>query len=720
MTSELWEHDFAWLTGQTMNTATLLAFASAIFGGALAFAVAWNERRAAVPFSFVAGMVALSVESVFNGLSLGAGTVNELVYWQHWRLAAMACFPGIWLYFSLSYGRGNQRDFLNRWRWWLAVFFLVPLSLVLFLNPYLIVSAVQNQPGHWLLGLGQAGFALNLLLLVSVVLVAMNLERTYRASVGTMRWRIKFMILGLIVLFVVRFYTSSQTLILQAIDRNLLVVDSGALLVGGILIFRSLFRAGHFDMDVYPSHSVLQNSLTVLLAGIYLLIIGVFAKFLTYLGKGGDEAFTAKAFVILAALVALAILLLSDRVRLYTSRFVSRHFQRPLYDYRTVWRKFTEATASCGNQTELCQAAVKSVTDIFQALSVTIWLVDDQKEQLSFAASTFLSEARAEHLLPPKAAVAEVINILQGRNEPIDIDEDKTGWAATLQQCHPDEFQKGGHRVCVPMIVGDQMVGFMILGDRVGGLAFSWQDFDLLKCIGDQLAAGLLNTRLSQKLLQAKELEAFQTMSAFFVHDLKNTANTLNLMLQNLPVHFDDPAFRADALRGVAKTVANINRLIGRLSSIRHELQIKPVPADLNEVVAKALAGWEEVAGINLTKDLQPLPPVKFDADQMFKVATNLIFNAREAVAKTGLVHIATSQSNGWAILAVTDNGCGMSPEFISRSLFRPFQTTKKNGLGIGMFQSKMIVEAHRGKIEVESEPGHGATFRIYLPVQSQ
>lgn len=701
-----------------MNTPALLAFASAILGGALAFAVAWNERRSAVPFSFVAGMAAMAVESVFSGLSLG-GSLEELIYWQHWRLATMSFFPGIWLYFSLTYGRGNQRVFVKHWRWLLGAFFLVPLSLGIFLNKFLMLPAVEIKAGHWLLGLGLPGFLLNLLLLVSMVLVAMNLERTFRASVGTMRWRIKFMILGLIVLFAVRFYTSSQTLILKAIDPDLLVVDAGALLVGGILIFRSLFRAGHFDMDVYPSLTVLQSSLTVLLAGIYLVIIGVFAKLVTYFKIGGDESFTAKAFMILAALVALTILLLSDRVRLYTNRFISRHFQRPLYDYRTVWRKFTEATASCVKQMDLCQAAVKSVTDIFQALSVTIWLVDDKKEQLVFAASTFLSEARAENLRPKKNELAEVIKALQSQNEPVDIDDSKANWATILQRCHPEEFHKGGHRICVPMVVGEEMIGFMILGDRVGGLPFLWQDFDLLKCIGDQLAAGLLNTRLSQKLLQAKELEAFQTMSAFFVHDLKNTANTLNLMLQNLPVHFDDPAFRADALRGVAKTVTHINRLIGRLSSIRHELQIKPVPSDLNELVAKALAGWEEVAGINLTKDLPPLPPVKFDADQMFKVATNLIFNAREAVDKSGQVHIATSQSNGWVILAVTDNGCGMSQEFISRSLFRPFQTTKKNGLGIGMFQSKMIVEAHQGKIEVESEPGHGATFRIYLPVQN-
>ena len=260
----------------------------------------------------------------------------------------------------------------------------------------------------------------------------------------------------------------------------------------------------------------------------------------------------------------------------------------------------------------------------------------------------------------------------------------------------------------------------MILGDRVGGISFSWQDFDLLKCVADQVAASLLNVQLSQRILQAKEMEAFQTMSAFFVHDLKNTTSTLNLMLKNLPVHFDDPEFRADALRGISKTVAHINRLIGRLSQLRHELQIKPVESDLNEVVAKALAGWEEAAGVTLVKNLRSLPNIPLDQEQMLKVVTNLVLNAREAVLPAGEIRIETSQSNGCVILTVSDNGCGMAPEFLSRSLFRPFQTTKKNGLGIGLFQSKMIVEAHRGRVQVESQPVKGTTFRIVLPLQKQ
>jgi putative PEP-CTERM system histidine kinase len=556
---------------------------------------------------------------------------------------------------------------------------------------------------------------LNLFSLVGSVLVLMNLEGTYRAAVGTMLWRIKFMILGLGVIFAVRAYASSQVLLFHAVNLSLEAVTATAMLLGGMLILRSLFRAGNFNTDVYPSQSALHNSLTILLAGAYLLIVGVFAKLVVWFG--GDTSFTLKAFVLLVILVLLAIVLLSDRVRLHTRRFVSRHFQRPLYDYRSVWRRFTEETASCVKPAELCQAAVKLVTDIFQALSVTIWLVDDKRENFVFATSTFLSETKAKDLKPQSAEAMEVICALEKHTDPIDLDASKEGWTAVLKRCHPDEFRKGGNRVCVPMMSSGEVLGLIILGDRVGGVSFSWQDFDLLKCVADQVAAGLLNAQLSQRLLQAKEMEAFQTMSAFFVHDLKNTTSTLNLMLKNLPVHFNDPEFRADALRGIAKTVEHINRLIGRLSLLRHELQIKPVESDLNEVVARALAGWEEAAGVSLIKSLGALPKIPLDQEQMLKVVTNLVLNAREAVLPDGEVRIETAQSSGWVILTVSDNGCGMAPEFLSRSLFRPFQTTKKNGLGIGLFQSKMIVEAHNGRVQVESQPGKGTTFRIILPL---
>lgn len=140
-------------------------------------------------------------------------------------------------------------------------------------------------------------------------------------------------------------------------------------------------------------------------------------------------------------------------------------------------------------------------------------------------------------------------------------------------------------------------MGLLILGDRVGGARFATQDLDMLRCVADHAAASLVSIRLSERLLQSRELEAFQTMAAFFVHDLKNAASTLNLMLPNLPVHGDNPEFREDTLRGITKTVGHINALIRRLSELRNELKLQPRPTGHGGVTRAG--GWwvEERAG---------------------------------------------------------------------------------------------------------------------------
>jgi putative PEP-CTERM system histidine kinase len=631
----------------------------------------------------------------------------------------MSLLPCVWLLFSLTYARGNSREFLRRWRYTLGASLALPALLAFACPKRLLFSPLDlnEENVQWVFRLQPAGVALEVLILIGAVVVLMNLERTFRAAVGTMRWRIKFMILGLGVLFAVRIYTCSQTLLLQSLDPSLGLVDCGALLLGCLLMVRSLFRDVS-EVAVFPAGAVFENSLTAMIAGIYLVTVGVLARLAVWVQS--VTSFQTKSFFLLVLLVAVTVVALSDRVRLHTRRFISRYFQQPLYDYRTVWRSLIEGTASCVKQTELCRAAVTLISQIFEALAVTVWLVDEKREGLTFAASTSLSAAAGTELQPPQDEALAIIQALQNDADPIDIEMSDELWALALKRINPPRFRTGGSRVCVPLTAGGQLLGMIVLADRVGGVFLSFQDFDLLRCVGDQVAAGLLNAQLSQKLLQAKELEAFQTMSAFFVHDLKNTASTLNLMLQNLPIHFDKPEFRADALRGVGKTCEHINHLISRLSLLRHDLQIKAAASDLNDVIGRVLASWNGVAGITLVKTLRPCPRLLLDQEQIFKVVTNLVINASEAVFQGGEIRVETSQNNGWAVLTVADNGCGMTPEFLSHALFRPFQTTKKKGFGIGMFQSKMIVEAHGGRIEVESELKKGTIFRVLLPIQIQ
>lgn len=702
-----------------MGFAATVIFLSAGFAGAMALGVAVFERRSISRWLLSGVMAVLAAEGVFSGLAAETAIPQEAAQWQTWSLVGLSFLPGLWLWFSLAYSRASGSGLPLEWRWVVAATFLAFLGLAAGFHRELIASAVQTETSfQWVFRLGTPGILLNALFLLIAIIGLMNLERTLRASVGTMRWRIKFMILGLGVLFAARAYTSSQVFLFHVLSLPLETLNACALILACLLILRSLLRAGQFTVDVYPSHSLVHSSLTLLLAGVYLFIVGVLARVVDALG--GYAAFQIKTFLVLLSLVLLGLLLLSDRLRLRTRRFVSRHFQRPLYDYRVVWRTFTEGTARQIEETDLHATIVRLISDLFQALSVTLWLVDRGETRLSFASSTSLSRAQGGRLNVEAADAAQVINAFRATADPIDLDSSKAFWASAFRLSNPEAFPNGGHRHCIRLFAGGELLGLLVVGDRVGGLPFSIQDLDLLKSAADQAAASLLNIRLSHKLSQAKQLEAFQTMSAFFVHDLKSTAATLSLMLQNLPVHYQDPEFRKDALQGISKTVSHINDLIRRLGLLRQELAVQPVATDLNRLVSDSLKAYEESPGVEVVKHLEPIPNVVLDPAQIQKVITNLVLNARDAVGSKGEIRVETSRSNGWAILAVTDNGCGMTPEFVEGHLFRPFQTTKQNGIGIGMFHCKVIVESHRGKIEIESEPGKGTAVRVMLPLAAE
>jgi len=130
------------------------------------------------------------------------------------------------------------------------------------------------------------------------------------------------------------------------------------------------------------------------------------------------------------------------------------------------------------------------------------------------------------------------------------------------------------------------------------------------------------------------------------------------------------------------------------------------------------LAEIQSTLRVSVVQDLRPVPMVWIDPEQMQKVLTNLLLNASDAVDVQGRIVVGTSQEDGHVLLSVKDSGCGMSQQFMDRCLFRPFRTTKKQGMGIGLFHTKLIVEAHRGMIEVQSAEGRGSDFRISLPLQ--
>ena len=703
-----------------MNLNPTLACVTAAFTAALGLAVLLRKRHSAASWSFTGGMVLLAVETLFNGFSFNELAPKNVGFLQGAAFVTRSFLPGVWLFFSLTYSRGNYRESLARWRFILLVAFVLPVALAVAFSGELVQVLPFPKPGDgfWFRLGGQPAKALNVLCLVATVLILMNLERTFRSAVGTTRWRIKFFVLGLAVIFGARFYARSQALVFSGYDLALTNIETVALLLGCVLMAAAYFRSGFIEIDVYPSRAVLHTSVTVLLAGIYLFFVGVLAQIVVHFGGAGS--FPLEAFLVLLGLVILAVLLLSNRVRQSIQLFISRHFARPQHDFRQIWTRFTASMSSVLDEGDLCVAAGRLISETFNALSVSIWLLDSQYERLVRASSTLHSEQEQAGDSTREVAAKEWNSIsLNKLSRPFELERAKEKWTDNLKEISAGQFRTGGNRICVPLLAGEHRLGVIILADRVSGIRYTGEEMDLLKCIGDQVGVSLLNLRLTKKIMLGKELEAFQTMSAFFIHDLKNTASTLSLMLQNLPIHFDDPAFRKDALRSIGGTVDRINDLISSLSAFRHELHLNPTELDLNLLVTEILKSLDCAGDAELVTKLDPLPKMVGDREQLRSMVTNLLLNARDAVGGAGRIMVETRQRNGWVTLSIADNGCGMTPAFVKDSLFRPFSTTKKKGLGIGMFHAKMIVEAHRGNIQVKSELGSGTTFEVMLPLKS-
>lgn len=665
----------------------------------------FRDRGTPGHLCFCIGFALLGVSTLFAGRAIHSGGPDEALFWHYWRFRPEALLPAVWVYFSLRYARGEANRPLRTHLWSLALAGAAPIISV-FCFDDLLMGSVIHVGERWDFKIGPAGYAFYIAMLLSSGFLLVNLEHTFRAAVGTYRWRIKFIILGVAAIFTARVYTASQIVLFQQHIPSFEIVNAASLLIGSCFILLALYRKDIFRVEVYPSQQVLQFSLTTILIGAYLLIIGIFSKLLR--GWEGPEAFTFKAFLLVLAFALLALFLLSERSRDQLQRFVSRHLHRPMYDYRAVWLTFTERTASVMSAETLSRTLVNWLSEQLRVLSTSVWLADSDQHTFNLAASTGLTEGRV-FMAPP-----DLVDALAKSPFPFDVDQSRVPWVEQLRPCFVDNFKKAGNRVCVPLAASGQLVGMITLGDRVNNVPLGQQEFDLLKCIADQVASNLLNLQLANRLLQAKEMEAFQTIAAFFIHDLKNTASTLNLTLQNLPRHFDNPEFRKDALKAISKSVAHIQELISRLTLFRQKLEISPRELDLNKLLESSIGC---LAGqVPVRTEFQPLTPIRADEDQLQKVFTNLLLNARESLKDNGEIVLSTSRQNGWAIASVTDNGCGMSAEFITHSLFRPFKTTKKGGIGIGMFQTKAIVEAHKGKIEVDSEPGRGTTFRVFLP----
>ena len=698
-----------------MNISVLLAYLAAAVTAALAVYVVSRDPKSVVPRFFAAGMALLVVEAALSAMALRSADPEEFLLWYRAKTIVASLLPGCWLLFSLAYGRVNYREILTRWIYLVIAVWAIPAALAVFLWGDWHAGPPFMEPGsRWHLALGWAGYVWSLAVIAGAILVVMNLEQTLRHSTGRKRWQIKFMIIGVGALFGVRIYNSSLAILYNQVGADNLALNAAVLLMADTLIAVSALRDREMKVDIYLSHTFLYNSMTIILVGAYFIGVGLLA----WLAQVwiGSRSLPMTAFLLFVAIMGLGALLLSGSVRMKRKHFVSRLFERPLYDYRQVWAQFTEATSTLSTTKDLGSAVVNMVSETLDCLSVSLWVTEESRDGLVFVASTALTEERARTMKLAGQDGAELLLALWDREMPVDFGGAREEWVPDFRESHAAALEEARIRYAVALRAATRPIGVMTLSGRNRDAPLTAQDQELLKTIADQTASSLLRLRLADQLNRAKALEALQTMSAFFMHDLKNLGSKLSLVMQNLPVHFENPEFRKDAIRSVTQSVEKINSMCSRLTLLSERSRVLPRESNLDRIVTDSVKNLEGLLKVPVQCSLGRVHGLHIDGEQMQKVIGNLLLNASEAIAEDGKITVATSMGDGWAQLAVSDTGCGMSREFVQERLFRPFQTTKPKGMGIGLFHCKTIVEAHGGRIEVESEEGKGSTFRVFLP----
>ena len=267
---------------------------------------------------------------------------------------------------------------------------------------------------------GEIAKLLSIIMLIAMMFVLMNVEQTFRSAVGTLRWRIKFVVLALAMIFGARLYVRTQAILFSSPDITQWGVESGGLLLGCVFLAVAYARTGLAEIDVYPSLAVARSSLTVLLVGGYLFIVGVLAQVAQRFG--GAESFQVQAFVVLIGMAVLGVLLLSDRVRQRLHLFVARHFQKAQHDSVRIWMLLSQQLATVKDHAGLSETSARLISETFDVLSVTVWFEEEETERLRAAASTAPQSARLADGSTAASASNAVNAALQLRSSPFDLE----------------------------------------------------------------------------------------------------------------------------------------------------------------------------------------------------------------------------------------------------------------------------------------------------------
>ena len=608
-----------------------------------------------------------------------------------WALVLIRCLSGVQ---TSRLGRVTQRTLTIL----LAVVVLCAIGSLLPGEPGLLVRQAER---YWLWG--------GLLLAIAGLVLVEQVARNTRV---TQRWALKYLWLAIgglyawdLCLYSVAMLHGSLAVVFW-MDRGFV----NAALAG--LLALSLSRIPEWESAAFLSTRIVFFSATLLGAALYVFVMAVGSLLIRRLG--GSWGAAGQALFLAAGVLTLTVAVLSEQFRAWSRVTIAKYLFPYRYDYRSEWQKLTR-TLSEGGDAPLHERIAHIMAGFLSATSGGLWLRDGEGGYAPAGGDLAPPSA------PRESEHAAFFEYLRAHEWICDLDELRTkrsGRRMPSPPLDPPPWMRENPRLWLvaPLICADALVGFVVIGQPLAAVRLSWEELDLLRAAGRQVASFLAFEQAAQRLAEAHQFEALNRLSAVLMHDLRHLVAQQALVVQNAARHRGNPEFFDDAILTIDHSVKRMTRLMDQLRG--RALAGESHRIELGSLCAEAVRRCATAAPVPTLEAGDRNVEVVVDRERLLQALEHVIRNAQQATPPDGSVIVSLTRAGEQAVLEVADTGSGMDAEFIHHRLFRPFDTTKgAGGFGIGAYQAREFVRGCGGQVEVESAPRKGTRFIFRLPL---
>ena len=598
-------------------------------------------------------------------------------------------------------------------------------AVLLFATPMLVAAGLPAPQPTSVLANGGL-----LMALLGLVL----LEQIFRNAREGGRYALKFFVIAVGLMFAYDLFLYSQAQLLKGIEPASWDTRGFVVLLMVPLLAIAARRNPQWSLNVFVSRHVVFYTTSFMVVGAYLLLMAGGGYLIRIYGgtwgRAAQLVFFAGAGVVLLALLA------SSSLRRRLRVFLNKHFYRNKYDYRIEWLRFIQTLSRPEEGIETRDNAVRAIAQIIGSPGGVLFLRSEDGAEFRPVASWPSQEfdtRRHAPLLPDD----EMVAFLAQHQWVIDLAELRESPDTYQNISLPDTI--GGQRqlrLLVPLTHGEELIGFAVLADPPPPFKPNYEDRDLLKTVGRHVAVHLAQYEADRRLSESRQFEAYHRLTAFVMHDLKNLAAQLALIVSNAEKHKRNPEFVDDSIATIANSTERMQRLIAQLQ--RREVQSLARRVSLVEIAQVAAERCAVRKPVPVCRAMLGDVWVEADPERLTMVVEHVIRNAQDASSESGTVSVGVTVDGGagddevvpigdtsrlrvpMATLTVTDRGAGMTREFVQERLFKPFDSTKgSKGMGIGAYQVREYVQSLGGRVDVASDLGTGTRFTIRMPLST-